>query len=242
MILSHKHKFIFLRTCKTASSSIEIALSRYCGPDDILTGDRAEDEKVRADQGGVAPQNYGGDIPVTTLRYWKDKLQGRSYPKYYNHMQAAEVKRYIESDIWNSYYKFAFERNPWDRAVSLYFWRYQKEPRPSFREFIDKGRFAKTMKRQSRNIYRIHGDIAVDRVCLYENLEQELEALCQKLGLPMLDLSHTKNTQREDKQCYTAFMDDYERQRIGKICAKEIDQFGYAFGDDSKIRNWEKTG
>ena len=37
MIVSHKHKFIFIKTKKTASSSTECALSAVCGPDDILT-------------------------------------------------------------------------------------------------------------------------------------------------------------------------------------------------------------
>ena len=32
MILSHEHKFIFLRTKKTAGTSIELALSELCGP------------------------------------------------------------------------------------------------------------------------------------------------------------------------------------------------------------------
>ena len=37
MIISHSKKFIFLRTIKTASSSIEIFLSQFCDKDDILT-------------------------------------------------------------------------------------------------------------------------------------------------------------------------------------------------------------
>jgi hypothetical protein len=38
MIISHKHKFIFIKTRKTAGSSIEHYLSKYLGPDDICTG------------------------------------------------------------------------------------------------------------------------------------------------------------------------------------------------------------
>ena len=37
MIVSHKNRFIFLKTRKTAGSSIEIALSKHCGPEDIIT-------------------------------------------------------------------------------------------------------------------------------------------------------------------------------------------------------------
>ena len=37
MIISHKHKFIFIKTRKTAGTSIELFLSRFCGPEDIIT-------------------------------------------------------------------------------------------------------------------------------------------------------------------------------------------------------------
>ena len=37
MIVSHKHKFIFLKTKKTAGTSIELALTKLCGDDDIIT-------------------------------------------------------------------------------------------------------------------------------------------------------------------------------------------------------------
>ncbi len=45
MIISHSKKFIFLRTIKTASSSVEIFLSQFCRNDDILT-ELFEDEEV----------------------------------------------------------------------------------------------------------------------------------------------------------------------------------------------------
>ena len=32
MIISHEHKFIFLKTKKTAGTAIEAALSELCGP------------------------------------------------------------------------------------------------------------------------------------------------------------------------------------------------------------------
>ena len=44
MIISHKHKFIFIKTFKVSGTSMEIALSRYTGKKDILTPLNLEDE------------------------------------------------------------------------------------------------------------------------------------------------------------------------------------------------------
>ena len=37
MIVSHKYKFIFIKTRKTAGTSIEYNLSKYLGKEDIIT-------------------------------------------------------------------------------------------------------------------------------------------------------------------------------------------------------------
>ena len=36
MIISHKHQFIFIKTVKTAGTSIEVLLDSICGPDDVV--------------------------------------------------------------------------------------------------------------------------------------------------------------------------------------------------------------
>ncbi|MCL2930743.1 MAG: hypothetical protein MGG11_00075 [Trichodesmium sp. MAG_R03] len=89
MIISHKYKFIFLKTKKTAGTSIEISLSRFCGDDDIITPIDFTDEAIRKLL-GQKPQNY---------------LDFR------NHITSQEVLKKIEPSIWNTYYKFCFERN-----------------------------------------------------------------------------------------------------------------------------------
>ncbi|MBM7587690.1 hypothetical protein JOC86_004264 [Bacillus pakistanensis] len=84
MIVSHRHKFIFLKAKKTAGTSIEISLSRYCGDKDIITPISPKDELIRKSINKF-PQNH----------------QCQTH-QYYNHMSAAEVKGLIGEQIWNS--------------------------------------------------------------------------------------------------------------------------------------------
>ena len=115
MIVSHEHRFIFLKTRKTAGTSVEIALSRICGPDDIITPITETDEQLRKAAGGRPPQHYTAP-PL--------EIEGRA------HMPASAVRRIVGTDVWESYFKFAIERNPWDAVVSLYYWRNRDNPTP----------------------------------------------------------------------------------------------------------------
>jgi hypothetical protein len=61
MIISHKHKFIFIKTFKVSGTSMEIALSNYLGKQDIITPINLEDEILRYKKTGIFPKNYSSN-------------------------------------------------------------------------------------------------------------------------------------------------------------------------------------
>lgn len=231
MIISHKHKFIFIKTFKTAGTSLEIALSKFCGDEDIITPIGWRDEKIRQELGYRGPQNYEKFLSEYTLKDWgRLIIKRRKAMKYYNHISANEIKAKIDPYIWNNYFKFTFERNPWDKMVSFYFWEARKfKEMPNITDFID------TLYPNFKSnfyLYSSHNKIIVDKVCFYENLEQEIKIISQKLNLPeniKMPKQKAKGSYRINKPHYREIMSDEARKKIEKLSSKELSFFDYHY-------------
>jgi sulfotransferase famil protein len=110
-------------------------------------------------------------------------------------MKAAEMRAHIDPAVWRSYFKFAFERNPRDRQVSLYYHRYREESdRPDFATFIHKDKKAHI---NNFGVYSIDGNLAVDFLGRFETLEQDLRSAREQVGLSTAEaLPDAKTRQR----------------------------------------------
>lgn len=228
MIISHKHKFIFVRTRKTAGTSTELALSQLLDDEDIITPFCPRDEKLRIELKAKGPQNY--------LEKWsryrlKDiyllVARGERKMRFYNHIPAEAIRRLVGSKLWQSYYKFCFERNPWDKVISLYYHRFKSEPRPPLYEFIRSRQCAAAF---NFGLYTSNEEIILDHIGRYENLEYEFNFICRKLGLPTVpSLPRAKSQFRKDHRHYREVLSQEEKEIISRIFSKEIEQFNYEF-------------
>jgi hypothetical protein len=219
VIVSHEHRFVFMKTRKTAGTSVEIALSRVCGDDDVITPVTPEDELLRRARGGRGPQNY---LEPPNL--------GR---KAFNHMPVSMVRKMLGRQRFESYFSFAIERNPWDAVVSLYHWRYRdSEPgstRQPFGDYVASDAVT-TFATKNQRIYRLRGEVAVDRVLRYESLAAELASVWGTLGLPgSPDLPHAKAGTRPRGPSYRSYYDAATRDRVAELFAPTIAELGYEF-------------
>ena len=230
MIISHTHKFIFLKTSKTAGTSLEIAVSKYCGTDDIITPISPVDEEIRRGLGFRTAQNFIVPLHRYSVRNWLDAFKKGGRLRFYNHMPAWEVRRIIGGAVWESYYKFCFERSPWERFISMYYWRFKQEPRPTISEFMESGALD-ILKQKGAGIYMINGRIAVDKIYRFEDREEALEDIRERLGLPeALSLPKAKSGFRADRRPYHEILSSDEIQRIAEKFSDEISRFGYSSG------------
>lgn len=229
MIISHRHKFVFIKTRKTAGTSIEILLSSICGEDDIITPISPKDEELRKQLGFRGAQNFAVDKKYHSRFEWY--LQGlRSERKHFkNHLTGQQVRQWIDQDIWNNYYKFSIERNPFDKVLSLYHYAGGDEKFGSFATFIDSGMMRGCM---DFDHYTYGGVPILDQVFQYENLKNAMSEIEERLQhhFPK-DISElkTKSGFRKKKLPYQEVISDDERSKIELAFAREIKFFNYQF-------------
>lgn len=178
MLISHKYKFIFIKTKKTAGTSIELELSQIMGVNDVVT-------KIAPIEQGHIARNY--------------ILNG---VKMYNHMPALEVKKIIGSDMFNSYFKFCVEREPVDKCLS-HFSMLQNSPYHNKKnETLDWKTYVKEKKfpLDYKKYTDIRGRLAVDKIIKYEELKNDLFDIMNKLGVPFQSLKAFAKSGYRDKK------------------------------------------
>jgi len=245
-IVCHKHRFIFIKTRKTAGSSIEIALSRLCEDSDFITPlshPEGPDERLRREAGGHPPVNW--QKSWWQYRSWKEIRQrfkrGRRAMLLGAHATAGQIRHHFGEDVWNRYLKITVERNPWDKAVSRYWWmRYRSHRRhggaktfESLSDFLERVSWERPHWLSNWNHYAINDRPAVDCFLFYETLSADLQALEQRLKVPAgtltLPRERAKGNSRADCRPYTEVMGRSDRSIVSAICRKEITELGYRF-------------
>lgn len=208
MLLSHKHRFIFIKTHKTAGTSIEVDLARFFGPDDIIT-------PIIPPVEGHEPRNHrGGSWIARKLRL-----------HYWNHMSARRVRRLAGPRVFDSYFKFCVEREPVAKCIS-HFSMLKKSPdhgagekQLSWDEYVERGIFPEN----AGSWLDDDNTLLVDRILRYEDLDTELAAVCAQLGISLAGVA------ARAKAGFSSPIDvtDAQRSRIYAAFSRSLPFTGY---------------
>ena len=106
MIISHKHKFIFVHPHRCGGTSVTRALLPYLGTKDEVYGCEKEYE-ILSEENRV--KNIDCDGNEQGKNPWK-------------HSTVKWIKEYTGKKIWDTYFKFVFVRNPWEINYSFFHW------------------------------------------------------------------------------------------------------------------------
>lgn len=203
-MIDHKHKCIFIHIPRCGGTSIEVDL---------------------------VGKNWW-DIEKTT-----------------KHLIASTAKK-IYREYWDDYFKFSIIRNPWARMVSMmtrfprfygislastmfenvgrYIEKYPNieiDPR-------SKSRHDKFETHHTDSVYLNILNEKLDFIGKLENIQEDYSYICNKIGVPVHELLNDPKHSRGSKhKHYTEYYDDETREQVAKIYAKDIEYFGYKFGE-----------
>lgn len=174
MLVSHRHRFIYLKTRKTAGTSVEIYFEPFCwNPAIPFVEQHQRDEEV-TEWGIIGSRG----MPV----------EGRTW---INHLPASGIRELIGEEIFNRYYKFCVIRNPFDKAVSgFWFWATPEKrlalknaPFSFVRQSFERWTSRRAMP-TDRIVYTIDGTPVANRYIRHESLAADMETVCHDLGVP----------------------------------------------------------
>lgn len=201
MIVSHKYRFIFVKTFKTAGTSIEVYLSQFCGPDDILTPivPHVEPHRARNDEG------------------------------FFNHMPGCEIRDRLGSPVWNDYFKFCVERNPWDKVLSYYhMMNHRQGGTLTLDDFLQGSDFPINYPKYTEPSDPTR--VMVDRILGYETLNDGLSEVFGQLGIPFEGTLgiRAKSEYRTDRRPWQEALTGNQATRIAELFARECQLHGYS--------------
>lgn len=207
MLISHRHRLLFVHVPKNAGTSITHALRPLAGSE-------------RRRKIGRILRRYGIRTP----------LDASPYPA---HATAAELMRLLGPARYARYFSFAIIRNPWDRHVSFYNFVRRDSTHPQHaivRELPDFTAYTRWRTQNPNRLQRTlvcddDGRLLVNFIGRYENLAEDFSTICKRVGvhieLPRKNVSNTVP--------YREFYNDESRELITRLTAPDIERFGYEF-------------
>lgn len=250
MILSHKHKFIFIKGMKVAGTSAEIALSQICGPEDIITPITRFDERERVGKGGEA-RNYTSHIYPAALRRLLERRFVESVKngstanriitrthryRFINHMNLATVLRLVPEA--RDYEMLCVERSPYAKVMSLANWLEHHRSYGKTGELPDRlTKFVEAVDRliadgsitRVLNVDRYRAQDGCVRVKPWhgETLASDMAKFFNSRGVEPVALVNAKRGAKSDSIDPTTALRADQIAAINAIFAEEFDLFGF---------------
>ncbi len=256
MIISHSRRFVFVKTKKTAGTSIELFLAPFCDDGDVVTPispeDEAPDHRPRNFRGFFNPvpelfgylygtgRGFGEEAVTPRVGEWRDVTGGGVLQplgqvlkgkRYYNHIPAFRAAARLGRRMWREYFTFTVERNPWDKALSQYYWKARRRPGYTFAEFIAE---ADVGVNYPRYCHPATGVLLVDRIVYFHELDRELGDICRQVGvpwpgsLPVRAKGATRTDRKPYQELFAGELAPY-RGEVERLFAVEISLHGWDF-------------
>jgi hypothetical protein len=156
------------------------------------------------------------------------------------HVPAYALRDILGPSAWQSYFKFAFVRNPWDWFVSQHFYNLQKHGRPydaneqlSAQDILRTYRFLQSYRGapwvesacQNTFVCDQRGKVLVDFLGHFENLNNDFAEIGSRIGFN-IELPHVNVSAH---RYYRNYFNTKTREQVRQLYECDIKIFAYDF-------------
>lgn len=217
MLLSHRHKFLFVHIAKTGGTSVRAALNRLRWRDPW----------------------YYLMFPCHRLSHLTGHRIATKFPR---HSKIIAAKEMLPAEFFNALFKFAFVRNPWDLQVSSFhhirrerpevmqgitdfneFMRWKFNPERPYQYHIDT-----SLELQSDYLIDLRGKVITDFIGRTERLQEDFDQVCERIGIPCIELPQ-KRVAKDRQRDYRSYYADDTAEAVAHHFAADIEKLGYTF-------------
>jgi hypothetical protein len=216
MLLSLKYNFLFVHIAKTGGTSVRSALNPLRWRDPYY-------------------------VPIFICSKLSQLTGHRIGAKFPRHAKVIAAREMLPRELFDRLFKFAFVRNPWDLQISSYhhlrrerprllegiedfsaFLRWKLDPERHYQYHIDT-----SIDIQSDYLIDLDGRIIVDFIGKYEQLQQDFNDVCGRIGIKPKTLPHKRRA--TDRNDYRKYYSDDTAQLVADFFKRDIENFGYTF-------------
>ena len=205
MIVSFLHSFAFAAIPKTGTHAVRQALRTHLGPEDI-------------EQVALFVQKQ---FPMPELASLK-----------HGHISLLQLQGSLPKEQFESLFKFAFVRNPFDRFISYCAFRtraqgeFLAQPQQVMAHYLRNPPDGVLFWPQSRFVCDAQGKLLANYVGRVETMQQSYDEIARRVGIDSTSLGTVNASKRGD---YRSYYTPPLKDAVAKLYARDLELFEYEF-------------
>ena len=222
--INHEKKAIFIHIPKTAGMYIRSVLSEYYNFEIYLF--KRPDHEIFC----KTNLEYNNNIQLFFANNFYGIIEYYKTNEYLNNLMD------MDEEKWNTYYKFCFIRNPYDRIISG--WNYIQETEKlnidfdkylTFKDIVSENEYFNVFLSQYSHMINEKKEFFINFIGKFENLEEDFEKILLNIGFKKKEIIHKKN-KKINKRIYDYTIKDFDQNTlniVNNICSIDFEKFDY---------------
>ena len=215
--INHDLKAIFIHVHKTGGTYISYMLHKYYGFTNYYIRRPDHDTFCFNKKKTTKYINYENRVHGVLI--------------YYKTSPYINKKMNMNREKWNTYYKFCFIRNPYDKIISG--WNHVNRFKIPFKNYLNLIKkcndveYMHVFLPQVRNIIDLDGKININYIGKFENLEEDFHNILKNIGIKEIIHEKEKSMNKRDHLHYSSYYDQETLNKVNLLLNEDFNKLDY---------------